>query len=388
MEGQPSRMWPIGLGIAGGLVMVFAVAGLLGWRALTRFFLRQYYEGNYHPLELTTEEVGDYPAEHLLDNVPWIATRETLCQSNSLQMIAAQQGIEQPRRYFDFLMGFTYGASEIPGGLGFFPGTDPETGFVVAAPYLGLIRRYYVTDDEALYLDALRYYLAQGFPVRVGLDYGKLHDMEEGAPHSDLLVGYDGAGFHYYETVCIPPAPCQPGYLAPGERGLHVPDDKLLEAVRDQAEMLEYPWRYSLSIFETGPLEQDLRPIWTRNGRSLIGGAQYGPRQGADVVDGLATEIEKRGTSIDATEIRPGLEVAVCVRQENADYLREAFSGNADLEQAAGLFDRASGNYQAVLDAIEDGVGDRAEAEQIATWLRDAAAAEREVGEIFVTRGK
>jgi hypothetical protein len=212
--------------------------------------------------------------------------------------------------------------------------------------------------------------------------------MEAGTPHSDLLVGYDGAGFHYYETVCIPPAPCQPGYRGPGERGLYVPDDKLLEAVRDQAEMLEYPWRYSLSIFETGPLEEDLRPIWTRNGRSLIGGAQYGPRQGADAIDGLATEIEKRGTNIDATEIRPGLEVAVYVRQENAGYLREAFSGNADLERAAKLFDQAASNYQAVLDAIEDDIGDQAEAEQIAAWLRNAAAAERAVGEICVMRGK
>ena len=139
------------LAIAVGVALVGIVAGLLGWRQLVRHFVRQYYRRTYEPIALTATSSGDLPVEHHLTDVPWIAQPYGVCQSTSLQMIAAQHGIERPRTHFDFLMGFTYGASELP-GVGFAPfGTDPETGMKVAAPYLGLARRYYVTDDADLY---------------------------------------------------------------------------------------------------------------------------------------------------------------------------------------------------------------------------------------------
>ena len=379
-----NKKWAIRLGIVGGVVILLVVGGVLGWRALMNYFVQQYYQQTYQPLALEAGLVGDYPPERHLNDVPWIAVEESLCQSTSLQMIAAQWGIEQPRRYFDFLMGFTYGVSGQPGGSGFFPGTDPEAGFAIAAPYLGLVRRYYTTDDAALYLRALRYFLAQGRPVRVGLDYGLLYGMDEQLPHSDVLVGYDAQGFFYYETVCVPPAPCQAGQRPPGEEGLYVTDAKLLEAVLSQAKVFSYSWRYSFTIFEAGPRQEDLGPVWERNGQSLIGGAQYGPRSGADVIEGLADTIEKEGAGFDVAEIRPGLETAVYVRGENATYLRERFGGEAEVERAAALFDQAAGDYAAVLEASGDGIAGPAEAEQVAGWLRDAAAAEREIGRIFV----
>ena len=47
-------------------------------------------------------------------------------------MIASHHGIERPRRYFDFLMDFTYGAS-YRGDFGFITvGTDPDTGLLTA----------------------------------------------------------------------------------------------------------------------------------------------------------------------------------------------------------------------------------------------------------------
>jgi hypothetical protein len=368
-------------------LVLLALCGFLGWRALMGYFVRRYYKNSYHPMELQAEEIGGYPDRHHLDDVPWIAAQDLVCQSTSLQMIAAQRGINRPRRHFDFLMGFTYGASQVPGGLGFYPGTDPEPGYVSAAPYLGLVRRYYVTDDARLYLDALRYYLSRGHPVRVGLDVGVLYDgLEAPIPHSEVLVGYDPAGFYYYETVCLPEAPCEPGYLPPGEAGLFVAEQKLLEAVLGQARLFHYPWRYSASVFEPAPLEVDLKPIWASNGQSLIGGARYGPRQGADVIDGLADQIEKRGAKVDLSEIRPGLKTAVYVRQQNAAYLREVFPGDVDLEEAAALFDGASDEYRAAQEAVEAGIADWEGAHQIAVWLRKAAKAERAVGEIFLAR--
>jgi hypothetical protein len=167
-----------------------------------------------------------------------------------------------------------------------------------------------------------------------------------------------------------------------------VSGEQLLRAIRGQAEMFDYPWRYALSVFEEGSLEQDLGPVWTRNGQALIGGAQYGPPQGADVLDALANEIQKQGPGLDVAEILPGLEAAAYVRRENATYLREAFPGDADLERAANLFEQASGDYEAALASLRHGIVDQAAADQIAAWLRNAASAEREAGQIFLARGE
>jgi hypothetical protein len=302
-------------------------------------------------------------------------------------MIAAQHGIAHSRRHFDFLMGFTYGVGQIPGGLGFYPGTDPEPGFVIAAPYLGLERRFYVTGDAGLYLDALRYHLSQGYAIRIALDMAVLYGgLDEALPHSNVLVGYDAVDFYYYETVCLPEVPCHPGDRPPGQEGLFVTTDRLLEAVSGQARLFHYPWHYSFSIFVRRPVKEDLGPVWARNGQSLIGGTKYGPPQGADVIDSLAVQIERRFAKVDASEIQPGLATAVYVRRENAIYLRETFPGEVDLEEAARLFDQAADNYQAALAALEAGIVDRTKARELAGWLRQAAAAERGVGEILVAR--
>jgi hypothetical protein len=376
--------WRTRLWIAAGILVVLAAGGFLGWRMLVAYFQRQYYRAAYAPMELAAADIGDYPAEHHLDDVPWFATEGTYCQSNSLQMIAAQKGIEEPRAYFDFLMGFTYGAAEVPGEPGFLPFTDPESGFAVAAPYLGLVRRYTVTDDETPYLDALRYTLSQGYPVRVALDVAVLYDLERPLPHSEVLVGYDGSGFYYYETVCMPGFPCEPGHLPPGAEGLWISDRELLQAVLGQARMFSYPWRYSLTIFEEGPVEKDLGPIWARNGHSLIGGARYGPRQGADAIEGLADTIEERGARVDLSKVHWGLEAAVYTRRSNATYLRSTFAAQPDLGHAADLFDQAAEAYAQALAALEDGIAAQPEANQVAALLRDAAAAEREAGKILL----
>ena len=376
----------------GAAVVLLAAIPLIRQRAVPSdsqvpdYSQGMYYQGSYEPLELSTDALGDFPTQYHLDDIPWIATEESYSHPNSLQMIAARKGIEEPRGYFDFLMAFTYGALEHPTGLGFFPFTDPEIGFIAAAPYLGLSRRYYITDDEALYLDALRYYLSQGYPVRVALDAAVLYDLEELIPHSEVLVGYDEAALYYFETLCKFGIPCQPRRLPPGEEGLRVSDRTLLDAVLGQAKMLSYPWRYSFIIFEEGPLKDDLGLIWKRNGQSLIGGAQYGPPQGADAVEALATRIEERGIKVDVWMVHFELQMFAYTRRDNAAYLQEAFAGETDIERAASLFDEAGELYAGALAALEDGVAGQSEADKIGSMLRNAAALEREIGHIFLDK--
>ncbi len=374
--------------VFGVAVAVLAIACVVLWLAAPGFFARMYIQQTREPIELARDDVGSFPAEHHLDGTPWIATREWYCQANSLAMIAAQQGIDEPIGHFCFLMGFTYGAFREPGEWEFMPYTDPEAGFGVAAPYLGLVRRYYVTDDPSLYLDAVRYYLSQGYVVRVALNGCMLPEMEPCASaHSEVLVGYDTDGFFYYETVI------DTRHLPPGEKGIQVSDQTLLDTVADWNRRFSSPWNYALTIFETGPIEQDLDPIWARNGQLLAGGSKYGPRQGADAIEVLATWVEEHWAELDLTNtdfggLRCGIEAAAYTRHSNAAYLRTAFTGEADVERAADLFDEAAALYIDALAALEGGIAGQSEADQIANMLRDAAALEREIGQVFLIRGE
>jgi hypothetical protein len=370
-----------GMAIAVPVVVALGVLGFVGWRLLMRSFTDQYYRESYAPFVLVEGDAGTFPAGHHLADVPWISADIQACQSVTLQIIAAQLRIIAPRRHFEFLMAFTYGASEIPGTEGFFPaGADPEVGMREAAPYLGLSRRYYVTDDPALYLDGIRSWLVRGYPVRVGVEMGVLYGAPGSSPHSELLAGYDPGSFYFYETVCLPPATCQPGERPAGERGLYVPNERLLDAVARQARQFQYPWRYSFAVFEPGPRATDLNPVWARLAQATVGGIRYGPRTGADVFERAAATIEELGARYDPADFRVAL-AAERFRQDNGRYLRETFPGEADLVLAADLFDQAAAAHR---QALADG-NDSARA---AAALREAATLKREIGDIFESRSR
>lgn len=374
--------------IIASIALVLILVGIGGWQLMMGYFMRQYYESEYKPTTLAADMIGDFPSEYHLTDVPWFSTELLTCQSNSLQIIAAQHGIQEPRNHFDFLMGFTYGATKLP-GVGFSPyGTDPEMGLMVAAPYVGLEKQYYITDNADLYRRALRSFIAQGYPVRVALDFGTLYGLSEFIAHSDVLVGYDAQGFYYYETVCIDPAKCEAGEYAPGEDGLYVSDRILLEAVLGQSKPLKYPWRYALTIFTPAATVTDLKPVWTQNSVALLGGNQYGPQTGADAIEAIAEDIAQKGPKYDIESIAMGVEVAIRTRPDNATYLQQAFPEDAEMQRAAGLLDQAAEAYRAAQIALADGIADQAEADAIANEFRIAAAAERAVGEIFAAYGQ
>ncbi|MCS6881310.1 MAG: hypothetical protein RMK84_02600 [Oscillochloridaceae bacterium] len=375
--------------VTGALVFALALtlAGAVGWRLLLRGFLRRYYEQTYAPIRLAATDVGDYPAEQHLRDVPWIAADVPACQSTSLQMIAAQRGALCSRAHIDFLMAFTYGFSAIPRTNMFLPcGVDPEVGLRDAAPYLGLRRRYYVTDDPALYVRALRSFLARGYPVRVALDMGALYGASTFIAHSDVLIGYDASGFYLYETVCVPPATCAPGERPPGEIGIYITEARLLQAVTSLARRFAYPWRYSLTIFEPGPRADDLRPVWERLANATLGGNRYGPPTGVVVLERVADQIERRGSRYPVAAIKESLESAARFRRDNARFLRERFPDEADMARAAERLEQAADGYAIALAALGGGVADRRGARRIATALREAAAAERAAGAAFLAR--
>jgi len=374
-------------------VLVAVLAGLalwVGWNLLVRSFVRQYFAKSYSPIPLEATPIGNFPPSHHLRDVPWFSTRETYCEANTLQMIAHQKGSAVSRDEVNFLMGFSYGASGMPGGglfrqakIGFSPFTDPEPGQAMAAPYLGLLRCYHVTRDPRLYLRALRFYLSKGHPLHVPLDYAVLYGLKDFFPHSDLLVGYDPTGFFFYETVCLEGVPLEPGVRAPGEQGLRVSNEKLLKAVLSQSRQFRFPWRYAFALFEPGPIQSDLGPVWARNARLLMGGEKYGPKQGADAIEQTAAQIRKQWRRARPAELHMFLESAVYTRHDNADFLRARFTGDERVVRAANLLERAAQRYALIQGALQKSIQSQTEADQIAAWLREAATAEREVSQIF-----
>ena len=366
---------------------VLIAAGFFGWRLLRTHFVNRYHRETCEPVDLRPELQDGYPEAFHLDDVPWIATREWTCSANSLAMIAGQHGIDATVDHCSFLMGFTYSASAVPGSDTVHFYGDPEAGLKAAAPYLGLERRYYTTDDEAVYLKALRRYLSRGYPLRLGLDLGILYNQQDASPHSEVLVGYDEGGFWYYETVCLPAAPCQPGERPPGEKGLWVSEQTLLAAVRGHGQLLSHPWEYSLTVFEEIPQLEDLGAVWARNGQLLLGGARYGPRQGVDAIEELASAVERSGARLNPSDICSALGAAVCTRRANAAYLRKAYPSRSEVQHAAGEFETAAGQYSSALDALSAGIRDRKQAEKVAEMLRRAATAERTAGELFLRLG-
>lgn len=348
---------------------------------LDRLMSGVYVRMAYHPSPVPVPPPG-LPVEHHLASVPWIVEDKPVCQSVAVQMIAAHYGAHRARAEIDFLMGFTYGAGYRADWGYLTVGVDPETGISTAAPYLGLVARYQTTNDANRYLAGLRAAVARGDPVRVPLDMATLYGQGEPLPHNEVLVGYDPAGFFHYEPISLPPSPCPPGRHPPGQEGLYVENPRLLDAVRRQAEMFGYPWRYALVSFAPAPVRTDLTPVWRTNGQALVGGARWGQRWGAAATEYVAALIDDAHAPIGLAE--KGVLLGLATRPDNAAYLRQAHPELGDAVHAAEEFDQAAAAYQAAHAILSTERSSTSARHEIAQHLRDAAAAERRAGQQFL----
>jgi hypothetical protein len=348
---------------------------------LDRLMSGVYFRWAYHPCPVPVPPTG-LPLEDHLTGVPWIVEDKPVCQSVAVQMIAAHYGADRSRAEIDFLMGFTYGAG-YRAAWGFLTvGVDPETGIATAAPFLGLVARYQTTNDADHYAAGLRARLAGGDPVRVPLDMATLYGRGEPLPHNEVLVGYDPAGFFYYEPISLPPSPCPPGRQPPGQQGLYVENPRLLDAVRRQATMFGYPWRYALVSFAPAPVRTDLTPIWRKNGQALIGGARWGQRWGAAATEHVAALIDDAQAPTGLAE--KGVLLGLATRPDNAAYLRQAHPEVGEARHAADDFDQAAAAYQAAHAILSTEHSATSAHHQVAQHLRDAATAERRAGQRFL----
>ena len=361
------------------VIVVAVVAGILtlGGPYIGRYFKHKYYYDAYKPQRLEAQVIGSFSPEYHIQGVPWISHEKAYCHSTTLQMISYKHGIEKPVDYYNFIMGWTYGAVYPGGQFGFGPYNDPIPSSIAAAPYLGLEMRYLTTNDPVLFTNASRFYLSEGYPIGIQLNAAMLWNEEEFFPHSELLVGYDESGFYYFETLG------EEQFIQDTE-GLKVSDQLLIEAVTNINEEFARPWKFALTIYDEGERKEGLAEVWMRNGEGLIGSKFWYIANGALAIKEFASDIKESG------EIKNlwALEVLSYTRLDNAVFLEQYFADDKEIKDAAELLRQADECYDKAFEIAKSNIENEEKANQVAEWLIKGAALEEEAGKIFISKGE
>jgi hypothetical protein len=291
------------------------------------------------------------PAQAAVPGVPWIAHPRAYCQSTSLQMIAEwRSGSARPLGFYNWLMGFTYGAGHLRGSLLFLPYGDPEAGLRFAAPSLGLCHRYLVSDDALAYVQAAKSALAEGVPIRIMVDSATLKGRSDYfSPHSIVVVGYRRDVAEVYETRTEEKR-------EHGARGDELPWELLLSAARRVSAVYRYPWTYQFTRFEPcEPIPLDGRAVCGRNAASLLGAEGPFAVTGALAASSLARALQERGADASSAfgDLKVFFEYGAYTRADNATYLDDEHGDRPPLREAAQLLRSAARGYETMVEAIE-----------------------------------
>ena len=371
------------------LVIVLAMVGYVLHLPEVRFekvnlllkYQYDYMAEYYKPRWLSRSDIDGYFSSHFVTGVPWISYNKSYCAATCLQMIAYKYGVRKPIEYFNFIMGFTYGAylGVFDSEVIFIPGGDPFMGYVNASRILGFEYHLLVTNDRELFIDACRYFVSKDIPVILPVNASRLYHAGYFSPHFELLVGYDDK-FYFYEPVqsnCV---------FEFGERGYGFPIDLVVKAVEDMSAGFSQPWRYALIYFtKTREPVEDLKLALVTNGRLQVGwNITWGGQAmylGSYAFKVLAEYVEKG--RVDVESIIWSINLALVSRHDNAEFLRRQFPDNSLVLEAADCLDEAGKLYGKIIDISMDGITpeDRAE---IARLLSEAAEYEKEAGLLMI----
>ena len=337
-----------------------------------------YVEKEYEPVWISKASIGQYSLEAHVTGVPWISYNKSYCASTCLQMIAYKYDIKEPVEYFNFLMGFTYGASleTFDNIATFIPGLDPIPGFRQASSYLGLQYHYLVTSDRKLFLDTCKYLVSQDIPVILPVDAGKLYNLSYPAPHFILLVGYKDKAIYVYEPVMGQEK------FSFNEKGLEFSEETIMEANKALNKLFHMPWKHSLIYFvKKGEPVKDLTPLLKILGEAQIGSKFFTVFTGAKAVKALANYTAQGKIVLEAQMF--GIHLAMISRFDNSRFLKIRFPDNELVVEAANKLEEAAKIYKKILELMRNGITTY-EKEQIVNLLFQAAKCEEEAGKLLV----
>ena len=317
-----------------------------------------------------------------------------------MQMVAEKNGItNKSLDFYSFLLGYTYSATYVKGAGMFIPYSDPEPGFILAAKYLGLERKYLITDNKDLLIDNIKYYLSKDIPVRIAwnsamtMEYAieseyfprpkEWKEPPKGAfsPHSVLFVGYDSSSFYYYETH-------GKDFTLRGEKGIRIDKPAAIAAISSFTNNYRLPWRFMMTIFKKDSISNDLNSIFERNGEEMIGRVLGPTSTGSFAIKGLSQGVKKEGSGIfnfpKKEYFKRTIETLMAIRMDNAIFLEREFSTNNEIQKVSELLQNSSNNYRSIITILEKEKSNKNDVISIFRLLELSAELEEEAGKIFI----
>jgi len=349
------------------------------------YFKDKYFSDAYKPIERKISG-NKFPKSYRIKNFHHISYSNAYCSSASIEMYNESFNNENKSiHYYNWLMGFSYGAFYRGNIYTFIPYTDPEPGMDFASPYLGLTRNYYTCNDSVEYITHLKELISNDKPVRVAINAAIIHseDKKQFLPHSIILIGYDKENFVFYETGHID----RDTINSTGEL---VNKTILLEAVFDMGKRFDYPWKYNFTTFRKAEKIKNEKQIWERNGKLMVG--RKIPMtpiwEGSEAIAALSLTIKEKGiTNHQKYVLKMWIETAEYTRKDNSTFIQRNFNSKKLLESAEYLY-KSSNNYNKVNKILNQPEINDNDIDKIAKLLQESSELENKAGKFMIEYSK
>ena len=350
-------------------IVVAIIAIILLYVLIINFYQNKYYKQAYRPRAIKFGRIPRYPEKYIIEGITGASSEKQYQEAAALKMINDRIHPKEniSIENINFLMGYTYGTSFNSIKKNFIPFREPIEGLRISAPFIGLHMDYRTTYSPNAFISTIKEYISQGHPVLVQLDMAALLGTEGFYSNSELLVGYDRAGFYYYETMG-----------KDNKEKKYVSKQKLIDAVNKLNAKFRKPWRYGFCIFITREKNKSINKILKRNGDSLVGEENKSTFSGVQAIEEYAKSIAESK----AFNNEWILQTLAYTRKDNAKFLEDFFKDNDEIIEAAKLFKTAGGNYEKALNLIKDGSGEES-IKEVKGLLFENCKLEEQAGNIF-----
>ncbi len=336
----------------------------------------------YGSIKLSEAGLDELPPRALVEGITRISDSRAYCIPTCLRMIADSSGVREPIEYVNWITGFSYGGLRKDSFASFMPISDAMMGLRFGAPYLGLERELYWSDDRDLLVLGIKKELAGGSPVMLMYDYNAIAGGDFFFPHAAVIVGYSDSEFIYFE----------PGFADAYEPASTsrsaAPIDAFLDGVLTLQRMFTGTAGYSFMVFRPRERSRDYDAVWERDGKELRGMKVpfIDLTMGAEACRALADEIEAGKVPAWGWEklLPVWFEFGRYSREDNAAFVL-GLLGADNGAQAAGLLRSSSESYSSIMLTLSDSADREI---TIPRLLRDIAKTEEALGSIFISIAK
>ncbi len=287
-----------------------------------------------------------FPSEYNIGGLTWIAADKSYCIPTCLQMIGEWNGIHEPIEYYNWLSGFSYGATYKDSFASFMPVSDAMSGIMFASGFLGLERNLKATADEQAYINAVKSELAADHPVMILYDYNVLTEDTFFFPHAAVLTGYSEDCFYYYEPGF------QNRFTPDAGKGSKAPIKLFMEGIMNLHKKMGLGEGYHFMTFSSIEKRTDFNAVWKRNSEQTRGTSisMINLHTGIRSFRALAEEIRKSELPDWAwQELLPvWFSYGSYSRKDNAEFISKRFSDSQACSNLTDCLSRSSGKFSEI----------------------------------------